>query len=169
MPRLLDLPTELLVHIFSDLGISDFGSCLLTCRKIKDVFQASHLQYLIRLALDGVHDPLLPSGPPLPRRLDSLRRWSVAWRQPSAFLRSPSCILDHTPQDTEEFFLCDDYLIAIDFGGKNVYRHVAGYEWLDLRKQSNEWTKIRFEAKLVPLAFTLDPVAQQDLLVVLFG
>ncbi|KAH9961904.1 hypothetical protein BC827DRAFT_245214 [Russula dissimulans] len=170
MPHLLDLPTELLIRIFSDLGISDFGSCLLTCRRIKDVFQASRLQYLIRMALDGVHDPLLPSGPPFPHRLDSLRRWSLAWRHPSAYLRSPSRILDRAPQNTaEEFFLCDDYLMAMDFGGKIVYRHVAGYEWLDLRKQNDEWTKIRFEEKLVPLAFTLDPLTQQDLLAVLFG
>ncbi|KAI9453680.1 hypothetical protein F5148DRAFT_459379 [Russula earlei] len=168
MPNLLHLPTELLVHIFSDLDVSDLGSCMLTCRGIKDIVQDSLLQYLIHMGLAGVHDPLLPSGPPLPHRLESLQDWSIAWRQPSASLRPPSRILAYTPQADVDLLLCDDYLIDIDLGGRHGYRHNAGYRWLDLRQQSDEWTKIRFEDSLVPLAFTLD-LAQQNLLAVLFG
>jgi hypothetical protein len=64
--------------------------------------------------------------------------------------------------------LCDDYLVARDFGGRHGYRHVAGYEWLDLREPDGGWTKINFEEGLVPFAFTLD-TDQQDLLAVFLG
>jgi hypothetical protein len=168
MPSLLDLSTELLIHIFSDLDISDFGPCLLTCRRLKDVIQDSLLlQYFIRTALAGVHDPLLSSDPSLPHRIESLERWSSAWRQPGAYMRSPSRVLAHTTDENAYFLLCDDYLIALDFGGRYRHRHVASYEWLDLRKPSEEWTRICFEECLVPLAVTLD--AAQNLLAVLLG
>ena len=169
MLTLLDLSTELLIHIFSDLAISDFGSCLLTCHRIKDVIQGSVLlQYLIRTALAGVNDPLLSSGPPLPHRLESLKRWSDAWRQPGAFMCAPSRTLTHASNDKVEFLLRDDFLVALDFGGILGNRHVAGYDWIDLRNPSEEWTRIRFEQSVVPLAFTLD-AARQNLLAVLLG
>jgi hypothetical protein len=59
-------------------------------------------------------------------------------------------------------------LVARDFGGRHGYRHVAGYEWLDLREPDGGWTKIHFEENLVPFAFTLD-TDQQDLLAVFLG
>ena len=169
MLTLLDLSTELLVHIFSHLDIPDSGSCLLTCRRIKDVIQSSLLlQYLINTALAGVNDPLLSSGPPLSNRLKSLKRWSDAWRQPGAYMCAPSRTLTHTSNDKVEFLLRDDYLIALDFGGILGNRHVAGYDWIDLRNPSEEWTRIRFEQSVVPLAFTLD-AARRNLLAVLLG
>jgi hypothetical protein len=169
MPNLLDLPTELLIHILSDLYIADFGSCLLTCHRLKDIIQNSRLiQYLIRTALAGVYDPLLPSGPPLLDRLELLERWSAAWQEPSAYLRSPSRILAHRTELNPDFLLRDDYLVVVDYGQRHGPRRVAGYEWLDLRKPGNDWTNIRFEENLVPLAFALD-AAQQNLLAGLFG
>lgn len=170
MLTLLDLSTELLEHVFSDLDmISDFGSCLLTCRRIKEVIQGSLLlQYLIHTALAGVNDPHLSSVPPLFHRLESLKRWSDAWRQPGAYMCSPSRTLTHTPNDKVEFLLRDDYLIALDFGGMLGNRHVPGYDWIDLRNPNEEWTRIRFERSVVPIAFTLD-AAQQNLLAVLLG
>jgi hypothetical protein len=169
MPHILDLPTELLILIFLDLDVSNIGSCLLTCRKLKVIVQDSYLlQYIIRTALAGVHDPLPQSGPPLAHRLESLERWSDAWRQPGNYLRSLSHILTYTPKNSTNFLLCDDYLVARDFGGRHGYRHVAGYEWLDLREPDDGWTKIHFEENLVPFAFTLD-TDQQDLLAVFLG
>ena len=168
MPHLLHLPTELLIPIFSSLDIPDLGSCLLTCRKFKDVIQESRLlQYLVLTALDGVYDGLHPSGPPLLHRIDSLQRWSAAWREPAFCLRSPSRILTRTPEDNVDFLLSDDYLITVDFSGGHGYRHAAHFHWLDLRKPSEDWMKIRFEERQVPLAFTLDTV--QNLLAVLLG
>ena len=168
MLTLLELSTELLVHIFSDLDISDFGSCLLTCHRIKDVIQGSVLlQYLISTALAGVNDPLLSSGP-LSHRLKSLKCWSEAWHQPGAYMCAPSRTLTHTSNDKVEFLLRDDYLIALDFGGILGNRHVAGYNWTDLRNPSEGWTRIRFEQSVVPLAFTLG-AAQQNLMAVLLG
>jgi hypothetical protein len=81
---------------------------------------------------------------------------------------APSRTLTHTPNDKVEFLLRDDYLIALDFGGILGNRHVAGYDWIDLRNPSEEWTSIRFEQSVVPLAFTLD-AGQQNLLAVLLG
>jgi hypothetical protein len=168
MPHLLDLPTELLIQIFFNLHISDFGSCLLTCQRVKVTIQASPLlQYVIRTALAGVYDPLFPSGPALPDRLEAFERWSAAWQQPGAHLRSPSRILVLRAKLNADFLLRDDYLVVADLGGRHDDRHVAGYEWLDLRKPGDDWNNIRFEENLVPLAFALD-VAQQNLLAGLF-
>ena len=169
MLTLLDLSTELLIHIFSDLDIPDFGSCLLTCHRIKDVIQGSLLlQYLINTALVGVNDPLLSAGPPLYHRIESLKRWSDAWRQSGAYMCATSRTLTYTSNDKVEFLLCDDYLIALDFGGILGNRHVSGYDWIDLRNPSEEWTRIRFEQSVVPLAFTHD-AAEQNLMAVLLG
>lgn len=172
MPHILDLPTELLINIFMDLDdASDFGSCLLTCQRLNAIIQDSCLlQYLIHTALAGVHDPLFQSGPPLRHRLESLERLSDAWRQPGAYLRSPSRVLTRTSKGSmrTDFILCDDYLIALDFGGRRGSRHVAGYEWLDLRNPSDGWAKIQFEENLIPLAVTFD-AEREYLLGVLFG
>ena len=169
MPHILDLPTELLIKIFTaDLEVSDFGSCLLTCRRLKAIIQDTCLlQYLVHAALAGVHDPVFHSGPPLTDRLESLERWFDAWHNPGAYLRTPSRVLTRTCKSNTltDFTLCDDYLIALDFGGRHRHRHVAGYEWLDLRSPSDGWTKIQLEENLVPLAVALD----EDLLVILFG
>src|ERR1700730_4510011 len=122
---------------------SDFSSRLLTCRKFRTVIQDSRLlQYLICTVSIGVHDP----------RLESLKQWSAAWPQPGAYLRSPSLILSYVPEDHMEFLRCDDYLVAMDFGGRYGYRHVAGNDWLDLRKQGDDSTKLRFEEGLTWLS-----------------
>ncbi|KAH9984247.1 hypothetical protein BJV77DRAFT_202647 [Russula vinacea] len=75
-----------------------------------------------------------PVCPPVTHRLESLERWSEAWRQPGAYLRSPSRILTDPSKSNTDFLLYDDYLVAIDFSGRNGYRHVAGYAWLDFRE-----------------------------------
>jgi len=169
MLTLLDLSTELLIHIFSDLDTPDFGSCLLTCHRMKNIIQGSLLlQYLINTALAGVNDPLLSACPPLCHRIESLKRWSDAWCRPGAYMCAPSRTLAYTSNIKVEFHLRDDYLIALDFGGILGNRHVAGYDWIDLRNPSEEWTRIRFEQSVVPLAFTLD-AAQRNLLAVLLG
>ena len=169
MPYILDLPTELFINIFADLDVLDLGSCLLTCRRLKAIIQDTCLlQYLIHTALAGVRDPHLQPGPPLTHRLEFLKRWSDAWRQPGAYLRSPSRVLTPTSKSTTDFILCDDYLIALDFSGRQWHRYASGYEWLDLRNPSDGWAKIQFEENLIPLAVALD-TDQEDLLAVLFG
>ncbi|KAI9439214.1 hypothetical protein H4582DRAFT_124341 [Lactarius indigo] len=169
MPDLIDLPNELLIHIFSHLHISDLGSCLLTCHRANDTIANSLLlQYLIRTALAGVCDPLLSFEPPLPHRLEALGRWSTAWHQPNDSLRSPSRIFTRRSEVNTESLVSDDYLVVMDFGGRLGYRHSASYEWLDLRQSGDKWTKVFFEDNLVPLSFTVD-AARQNLLAVLFG
>jgi F-box-like len=169
MPPLLDLPTELLIQIFSNLHISEFGPCLLTCHRLKGIIQESRLlQYLIRTALAGVYDPLLPSTSSLPTRLESLERWSAAWQQPGVHLRSPSRVLLLRDKLNADFLLHDDYLVAVDLGRGHRYRHAVGYEWLDLRRPGNDWINLRFEQGLVPLTFAFD-VVQQHLFAGFFG
>jgi hypothetical protein len=170
MPHILDLPTELFIKIFADLDVWDLGSCLLTCRRLKVIIRDTFLlQYLIHTALAGVHDPLFQSGPPLAHRLESLKRWCDVWHQPGAYLRSPSRVLTPTSsKSSTDFILCDDYLIALDFGGRQWHRHTSGYQWLDLRNPSDGWVKIQFEENLIPLAVALD-TDQEDLLAILFG
>ena len=171
MPHILDLPTELFIKIFTDLDVWELGSCLLTCRRFKAIIQDTCLlQYFIHTALAGVHDPLFRSGPPLTHRLESLKRWSDAWRQPGAYLRRPASrvLTPTTSKSNTNFILCDDYLIALDFGGRQWHRHASGYEWLDLRNPGDGWAKIQFEENLIPLAVTLD-ADQEDLLAILFG
>jgi hypothetical protein len=171
MPHILDLPMELFIKIFTDLDVWELGSCLLTCRRLKTIIQETRLlQYLIHTALAGVHDPLFfQSGPPLAYRLEALKRWSDAWRQPGAYLHTPSRVLTPTTsKSSTDFILCDDYLIALDFGGRRWYRHASSYEWLDLRNPSDGWVKILFEENLIPLAVALD-VDREDLLAILFG
>jgi F-box-like len=168
MPHLLDLPTELLIQIFSNLHISDFGACLLTCHRLKDIIQDSHLiQYLIRTALAGVYDPFLPSGPPLQGRLESLERWLTAWQQFDIFLRDPSRVLVTRTRLHMDFLLHDDYLIVLDLGARRGHQLSTGYEWVDLRKLDSDWVDIRFEQNWVPLTFALD-VAQHNLMAGLF-
>jgi hypothetical protein len=169
MSLILGRTTELLLKTFTDLDVWDLGSCLLSCRRLKVIIQDTYLlQYLIHTALAGVHDPLFQSGPPITHRLESLKRWSDAWRQPGAYLRSPSRVLTPTSKSSTDFILCDDYLIALDFSGRQWYRHASGYEWLDLRDLSDGWAKIQFEENLIPLAVALD-TDQEDLLAILFG
>lgn len=169
MPNLLDLPNELLIHIFSHLQISDLGSCLLVCYKTNEVIVNSLLlQYLIRTALAGVCDPLFPSETSLSHRLEALGRWSTAWHQPKVPLRSPPRVLTRRSEVNTLSLAQDDYLVVMDFGGKLGFRHAASYEWLDLRQSGGNWTKVCFEDDLVPLSFTVD-VARQNLLAVLFG
>jgi hypothetical protein len=168
MPQFLDLPTEL-VQIVSNMHISELGPCLLTCPRLKGIIQESSLfQYLIRTALAGVYDPLLPSAPSLPPRLESLERWSAAWQQPGIHLRSPSRILLLKDKLNADFLLRDDYLVVVYLGKGHHCRHAASYEWLDIRKPGNDWTNLRFGHDLVPLAFALD-VVQQNLFAGFFG
>jgi hypothetical protein len=154
MPHILGRPTELLIKTFTDLDVWDLGSCLLSCRRLKVIIQDTCLlQYLIQTALAGVHDPLCQSGPPITHRLESLKRWSDAWHQPGAYLRSPSRVLTPTSNwSSKDFILCDDYLIALDFSGRQWYRRASGYERLDLRNPNDGWAKIQFEDNLIPLA-----------------
>ena len=63
---LLDIPTELLVRILSNLSCDDL--CLLqgTCRRFRDIiFGTPYLEYLLHTGIDNVDD-LLPPDVPFP-------------------------------------------------------------------------------------------------------
>ncbi|KAI0263648.1 hypothetical protein BC834DRAFT_971321 [Gloeopeniophorella convolvens] len=168
-PSLTDLPTELIILIFAHLPISDLHACLLTCCRFAATIQGSGvLQYLIQAHLAGVCD-LLVSRPELPvvDRAADLRRWVAAWQQPAA--RETTDVADCTVEVWQgEHILHDDYLIAMDFGGRCNDRHEARYEWLDLRREEREWNSIALDKSVLVVGYGLD-VSGHDLLALFIG
>jgi hypothetical protein len=91
MPHLLHLPTELLERILTPLCHEDVQSiqaCRQACRTLNTIIAQSQLvQYLERVALLGMYDPLIVEGGDayasatlaLPDRAAALRAWEDAW------------------------------------------------------------------------------------------
>jgi hypothetical protein len=95
--HLLDLPTELLEHILvfaCHSNAQSIQACRQTCHTLNaTIAQSKLVQYLERLALLGLYDPLLPIGGggsaaasastsaslALPERAAGLRAWEEAW------------------------------------------------------------------------------------------
>jgi hypothetical protein len=80
-PQLLDLSTELVIHILSYLSVRDVGACVQASRRLHSIVSSSqYLQYLVRTQIAGVQDSFLP-GLSLHERLTVLERWERAWRR----------------------------------------------------------------------------------------
>jgi hypothetical protein len=89
-PHLLNLPTELLERILSLLcheNAQSIQACRQACRKLKTIIaQSTLVQYLERVALLGMYDPLFLGGAAsdsatlaLPDRVEALRSWEESW------------------------------------------------------------------------------------------
>ena len=79
-PQLMDLSTELVIHILSYLSVRDVGACVQASRRLRSIVSDSlYLQYLVRTQIAGVQDPLNP-GPSIYERIAILERWERAWR-----------------------------------------------------------------------------------------
>ncbi|KAH8979047.1 hypothetical protein EDB86DRAFT_2988868 [Lactarius hatsudake] len=77
--NLLDLSTELLIHIFGYLPVTDLFSIQQTCRRnYAIVAETTYLQYIIHTQLNGVDD-LLPPNCPFSERLELLRQHEKSW------------------------------------------------------------------------------------------
>jgi hypothetical protein len=77
--NLLNLSTELLIHIFAYLPVTDLFSAQSTCRQIHSiVVGTAYLQYLLHTQLNGVDD-LLPPNCPSTERLEHLRLHEKTW------------------------------------------------------------------------------------------
>lgn len=75
----LDIPTELLVRILSDLSCDDLCLLLGTCRRFKDIISGTpYLEYLLHTGIDNVDD-LLPSDVPFPERVELLKLHERSW------------------------------------------------------------------------------------------
>ena len=87
-PQLLDLSTELIIHILSYLSVRDVGTCVQASRRLRSIVSGSlYLQYLVRTQIAGVQDPFLP-GLSVHERIAVLERWERAWR--ALDLRQPT-------------------------------------------------------------------------------
>ncbi|KAH8986140.1 hypothetical protein EDB92DRAFT_1949417 [Lactarius akahatsu] len=77
--NLLDLSTELLIHIFGYLPVTDLLSIQRTCRRnYAIVAESTYLQYIIHTQLNGVDD-LLPPNCSFSERLELLRQHEKSW------------------------------------------------------------------------------------------
>ena len=77
--NLLSLSTELLIHIFAYLPVTDLFSAQITCRQFYDIIaETAYLQYILHSHLNGVDD-LLPPNCSFSERLELLRHHEKAW------------------------------------------------------------------------------------------
>ncbi|KAF8263314.1 hypothetical protein EI94DRAFT_1741192 [Lactarius quietus] len=130
-PQLLDLSTELVIHIISYLSVRDVGACVQASRRLRSIVSGSlYLQYLVRTQIAGVQDPFLP-GLAIHERITALERWTRAWR--SLDLRQPAlqCVV---PRDIAAgaigYEIHGGYLIAAR--RLPVDDRPTGYSYVDL-------------------------------------
>ena len=111
----LDIPTELLVRILSNLSCDDL--CLLqgTCRRFKDVILGTpYLEYLLHTGIDKVDD-LLPPGVPFPERVELLKLHERSWIGLRFNLFSEFSIHDNTRDNVARYTTSKNgYLIHND-------------------------------------------------------
>ena len=77
--NLFNLSTELLIHIFSYLPVTDLFSVQRTCRRVYDIVaETAYLQYILHTHLNCVDD-ILPPNCSFAERLELLRHHERAW------------------------------------------------------------------------------------------
>jgi hypothetical protein len=142
---LLDIPTELLVRILSNLSCDDL--CLLqgTCRRFKDIiFGTPYLEYLLHTGIDNVDD-LLPPGVPFPERVELLKLHERSWSGLRFNLSSEFSTHDSARDNVARYTLQNGYLIHSD----SIPWTVGGliYKYIDLCSLSSgeeaNWVPIR--------------------------
>ena len=131
---LLSLSTELIEKIVSCLRARDVAGLRLSCRRIHYIVEDSLLlQYLYRVEQAGMYDPMWD----LPRRsiidrLETLERWEASWNNIGKYLAVPRLVIPAERELFGPFFLCDDYLFAVDWQGHPPGRQPA-LLYVDLR------------------------------------
>jgi len=144
MTRLLFLPCEVIIEIFSYLHPRDIATCQRSCRQLNDTVSHSQLlRYLIRVGRAGLHDPLFP-GYTIRQRIEALEKWEAAWS--NIEMIESYCHVKHmVPYEIRSPSLTcrihDDFLIMVP------YFNTTGYAYIDLRTFQPEmakdpWTKI---------------------------
>jgi hypothetical protein len=127
---LLDIPTELLVRIFSYLSCDDL--CLLqgTCRRFKDIISGTpYLEYLLHTGIDNVDD-LLPPDVPFRERVELLKLHERSWSGLRFNLFSEFSIYDNTRDNVARYTLQNGYLIhgdSIPVGQGLRYKYIDLY------------------------------------------
>jgi F-box domain len=129
------LSTELIEKIASYLDAQDIAALKLCCRRSYRIVKGSLLlHYLYQAGLAGVCDPLwdLPTLSILDR-LEMLERWEASWNNIGKHIATPRLVIPADRDLFGPFFLCDDYLFAVDWqGDSDIQRHPA-LLYVDLR------------------------------------
>jgi len=141
---LLDIPTELLVQILSNLSCDDL--CILqgTCRRVKDVISGTpYLEYLLHTGIGRVGD-LLPPDVPFPERVELLKLHEKSWSGLRFNLFADFSIHDNTRYNIARYTLQNGYLIhsdSIPVGQGLKYKYIDLYS-LSSGKEAS-WVAIR--------------------------
>ncbi|KAH8977029.1 hypothetical protein EDB86DRAFT_2838579 [Lactarius hatsudake] len=166
----LSLSTELIEKIASCLRAQDIAVLRLCCRRIHLIVEGSLLlQYLYRMEQAGVYDPLwdLPSRPIIDR-LEALERWETSWNDIEKYLVTPRLVIPAERDLFGPFFLCDDYLFAVDWQGHPNGLRQPALLYVDLRDAlrtgQHRWKQIDYPPGSIAItqAFSIE---EDDLVV----
>jgi hypothetical protein len=130
------LSPELIEEIASYLRAQDLAALVLSCRRFRDVVHGSLLLlYACRTELAGVYDSLfdLPARS-VADRLKTLRLWEASWSDLGRCLTSPRLVIPAERDLYGPFFLCDDYLFAVDWQGQPTGQRQPALLYVDLRE-----------------------------------
>jgi hypothetical protein len=141
---LLDIPTELLVRILSNLSCDDLCPLQGTCRRFKDIISFTpYLEYLLHTGIDNVDD-LLPPDVPFRERVELLKLHERSWSGLRFNLFSEFSIDDNARDNVARYTLQNGYLIhrdGIPVGQGLRYKYIDLYS-LSSGEEAN-WVSIR--------------------------
>jgi len=158
---LLDLPTELLVKIFTYLPGTDLFSVRWTCRTLGDIIAGTtYLQYIIHAYRNGVEDTLPPDFP-YSERFELLRRHEQS-RSDLQFDLFTKCVSNMSYPNN--FFLQDGYLIY-----ERLSANPQQYGYTDLcsavRNEEVRWVHITMDNSRLPHLSDIAIAADHNLVV----
>ncbi|KAH9059097.1 hypothetical protein EDB87DRAFT_1624629 [Lactarius vividus] len=149
-----NLSTELLIHIFGYLPVTDLLSIQRTCRRnYAIVAETAYLQYIIHTQLNGVDD-LLPLNCPFSERLELLRQHEKSWNDLQWNLYTE--FTTNFEPNLRKNIIQDGYLIS------RSDTDLTRYGYVDLfassPKEEPHWVQISLKNFLIPynLVFSVD-------------
>jgi hypothetical protein len=143
------LSTELLIHIFAYLPVTDLFSVQTTCRRIYDIIaETAYLQYILHSHLNGVDD-LLPPNCPFSERLELLRHHEKAWNNLQFNLYSE--ISTNANYYSRKTIIQDGYLIYRSNTDLTQYGYIDLFS-LPPPNEEPRWVHISLKNFLVPYA-----------------
>ncbi|KAH9161564.1 hypothetical protein EDB89DRAFT_715732 [Lactarius sanguifluus] len=159
-PEWPELPTELLVRIFSHLQVEDLLSVQHTCRRFCDVISGSDsLQYFLHTEINLLED-LLPPDFSLRDRVDLLKHHETAWN--TLQLNKFAWLTTSSEESRARcYILQDGYLIYEVVTNTLASTTTAQYGYIDLHSSPNAealWTHISlaFPRPLSNIVFAVD-------------
>jgi hypothetical protein len=166
----LSLSTELIEKIASYLDAHDIAALKLCCKRFHHIAEGSLLlHYLCQTSLAGMYDPLydLPTLSIIDR-LETLERWEASWNDIERYLTTPRLVVPAERDLFGPFFLCDDYLFAVDWQGHPTSLRQPALLYVDLRDalriEQHTWKQIDYPPGSIAItqAFSIE---QDDLVV----